>query len=141
MKVNIKRLTLDARIPTYADGGAAGADLYASEGVTIHPWCREMVSTGIAIELPASGVYARIAPRSGLAVRHGIDVLAGVVDPSYRGDVKVVLMNNGEHDVIIRKGDRIAQLILERYEIAEFVECDCLGDTERGDGGFGSSGV
>jgi dUTP pyrophosphatase len=99
-----------------------------------------MVSTGIAIGIP-NGTYGRVAPRSGLAAKHGIDVGAGVIDPDYTGEVKVILFNNSDNDFEIKKGDRIAQLILEKVLTPEIKELGELAKTLRGEGGFGSTGT
>lgn len=118
----------------------AGMDLCASETHTIPPGQRKAVSTGIAIEIP-EGYYARVAPRSGLAVKHGIDVLAGVVDSGYRGEIKVVLLNTDSSSSFeVNPGDRVAQLIIEKHYNFELQEVDGLSDSDRGSAGFGSSG-
>lgn len=119
----------------------AGADLVAAESVTIPPLSRATVGIGVSIEIP-EGYYGRIAPRSGLAHRHGIDVLAGVVDSGYRGEIKVVLHNTDDNESFyIRQGDKIAQIIIEKHYNFDFVESEDLSDTERGHGGFGSTGI
>jgi dUTP pyrophosphatase len=102
-----------------------------------------VVSTGIGLQKLPYGTYGRIAPRSGLAVKHGLDTLAGVVDPDYRGEIKVVLINTDMRvPFVIKPGYRIAQLILEKYEVADVVEvAEATTDTDRGDAGFGSTGV
>jgi len=138
--LKVKKLTNEARIPTRGSGGAVGYDLYSSDTVVIPPTHRALVGTSIAVAFPC-GVYGRVAPRSGLAVKHGIQVGAGVVDPDYTGEVKVVLFNHGDKDFEVKKGDRIAQLILERCETPEVEEIGALDDTERGAGGFGSTGA
>lgn len=123
-----------------ANPSDAGIDLRAAEEVYIPPLSRATVSTGLCLEIP-EGHYGRVAPRSGLAHRHGIDVLAGVVDSSYRGEVKVVLHNTDKEESFrVSQGDRIAQLIIERHYNLEFVEVEDLSSTERGSGGFGSTG-
>ena len=99
-----------------------------------------MVPTGLAFAIP-EGNYGRMAPRSGLAAKHGIHVGAGVLDSDYRGEIKAVLFNLGDKDFEIKEGDRIAQVIVEKYTITELVEVEDLDDTERGAGGFGSTGV
>jgi dUTP pyrophosphatase len=138
--LNVKRLVPNAVLPTRGTPGAAGYDLYATDGFIIMPGHRVVVTTGVAIELP-SGTYGRIAPRSGLAVKHGVDVLAGVVDPDYTGEIKVVLVNTDlRRAFMIRPGYRIAQLILENYTSADVVEVPYLAETQRADGGFGSTG-
>jgi len=128
-----------AALPEYASAGAAGADLRASEAVVIAPGARAAVATGLRLELPA-GQVALVWPRSGLAVRHGIDTLAGVIDSDYRGELKVVLVNHGDEPFRIAPGDRIAQLLLQRVERVGFVAARQVATTERGSGGFGSTG-
>lgn len=118
----------------------AGMDLLASEDKVIPPLSRAVVSTGISMEIPP-GYYGRIAPRSGLALRYGIDVLAGVVDSSYRGEIRVILFNTDKEEIFsVRQGDKIAQMIIEKHYNFEFVEVEELSSTERGAGGFGSTG-
>lgn len=138
--VQVKKLRSDAYLPTRGSDFAAGADLYAVETVEILPGERAMVSTGISVAF-SNDVYLRIAPRSGLAAKHGIDVLAGVVDSDYRGEIKVILVNHGKERFIISPGDRIAQMILERIKTAMFSEVSSLSDTARSSKGFGSTGV
>ena len=140
MSLRIKKLTYDAIIPTRGSGGAVGYDLYSTDAVVIPPTHRALIGTGVAIVLPA-GVYGRVAPRSGLAVKHGIQVGAGVVDPDYTGEVKVVLFNHGDKDFEVKRGERIAQLVLERCETPDVEEIGLLEETERGAGGFGSTGA
>jgi dUTP pyrophosphatase len=126
-------------LPTYASAGAAGADLRASEAVEIPPGGRAAVPTGLKLQMPA-GHVGLVWPRSGLAVRHGIDTLAGVIDSDYRGEVRVVLVNHGTEPFPIAAGDRIAQLLLQPVERAVFVASAELEDTDRGGAGFGSTG-
>lgn len=140
MSLGVKKLTNNAILPTRGSDGAVGYDLYSTDNVTIPPTHRALVSTGIAILLP-EGVYGRVAPRSGLAVKHGIQVGAGVVDPDYTGEVKVVLFNHGDREFVINEGERIAQLVLERCETPEVWEIGNLEETLRGSGGFGSTGA
>lgn len=119
----------------------AGIDLYSVESVVIPPLGRATIKTGIAIEIPV-GYYGRIAPRSGLAVKHGIDVLAGVVDSSYRGEVCVVLHNTDPYEsYCVEEQERIAQLIIEKHYNFTFKETKFLSDTKRSVSGFGSSGL
>src|SRR6056300_1466646 len=122
----VKRLVQDATIPTRGSSGAVGYDLYSVDEVVVSPSQRALVGTGVAVILPMN-VYGRVAPRSGLAVKHGIQVGAGVVDPDYRGEIK--------------EGDRIAQLVLERCETPDVREIESLDETDRGSGGFGSTGA
>uniref|UniRef100_A0AB74ULA2 dUTP diphosphatase n=1 Tax=Caulobacter phage BL57 TaxID=3348355 RepID=A0AB74ULA2_9VIRU len=148
----VKRLTETAKLPTRGSPKAAGLDVYydGAEPVTLRPGQRALLPTGLAITAP-EGTYARVAPRSGLGVK-GLGVLAGVVDADYTGEVKVILTHHGiqndifgapfmGENVVINPGDRIAQIILEQCLIAPVVEVDSLTETERGAGGFGSTGA
>jgi dUTP pyrophosphatase len=126
-------------LPEYGSDGAAGADLRASEAVVIPPGGRAAVPTAVRLEIPP-GHAGLVWPRSGLAVRHGIDTLAGVIDSDYRGEVKVVLVNHGDEPFTIAAGDRVAQLLVQRVERALFRVADAVTDTGRGSGGFGSTG-
>jgi dUTP pyrophosphatase len=143
--VETKRDTVDVAcagagaLPEYASPGAAGADLCASEALEIPPTGRAAVATGLFLEIPP-GHVGLVWPRSGLAIRHGIDTLAGVIDSDYRGEVKVVLVNHGDASFKIAPGDRVAQLLVQRVERATFRGAAALGRTERGTGGFGSTG-
>mmetsp|Transcript_18749 Transcript_18749/g.46564 ORF Transcript_18749/g.46564 Transcript_18749/m.46564 type:complete len:168 (-) Transcript_18749:54-557(-) len=137
----VKKLSEDATIPTKGSVLSAGFDLYAAKPTSIGPGERGIVATDISIKCPP-GTYARIAPRSGLAVKKGIDCGAGVVDADYRGPVGVVLFNLDKTNTFeVQKGDRIAQMILEKINMAGIVEVQDLDETERGAGGFGSTGV
>jgi len=139
MKIKVKKLSPDAKIPTRAKDSDAGYDLYSTECLPLLPQSRHPVKTGISLEIP-KGYYGRIAPRSGLAVKAGIDVLAGVVDSGYRNEIGVVLINLGETMVSIEEGDRVAQLIIEKCHDVEWEEAEELSDSDRGESGFGSSG-
>lgn len=135
-------ITGDAElIPNYAKAGDAGADLRASEGGSIAAGSRALVPTGIKIALP-DGYVGLVHPRSGLAVKHGITVLntPGTIDSGYRGEVKVALLNTSDQEFVFERGERIAQLVIQQYEKAEFTLVEELPQTERGEGGFGSSG-
>ncbi|ABU44212.1 hypothetical protein AR158_C667L [Paramecium bursaria Chlorella virus AR158] len=136
----IKKLVVDAIVPTRATEGSAGYDISSIEDVVIPASGRVAVSTGLSIRVP-NGTYGRIAPRSGLAYKYGIDVLAGVIDSDFVGEIKVILYNTSELDYIIKKGDRIAQLILEQIMTPDVAIVLELEDTMRGEGGFGSTGV
>src|SRR5208282_2968036 len=140
MKIRIKKLHPDAILPSYAHGPEedAAMDLRALERVVLTPGVAQAVPTGIAIELPP-GYEAQVRPRSGLALKHSITVNFGTIDPGYRGEIRVVMFNLGRADYTIEKGDRIAQLIVSRYEAIEWEESE-LGSSTRGEGGFGSSG-
>lgn len=139
MNLRVKRLDDTAILPRRASFGAVGYDLYCHEDVSIHPGHRQLVPTGIAIVLPR-GTYGRVAPRSGFAVKHGINVGAGVIDPDYTGEVKVLLFNHGSDVFEVKKGERVAQLVLERCETPPVEEVGALEETARGAGGFGSTG-
>jgi dUTP pyrophosphatase len=127
--------------PAYARPGDAGADLRAAEDAVIPAHGRALVGTGVAIALP-DGFAAFVHPRSGLALRHGITVLntPGTIDAGYRGEIRVILFNTGDEDVTVHVGDRIAQLVVQRVERAEFIRVERLPGSARGTGGFGSTG-
>ena len=139
ISVYIKKLEESATIPTRATDMDAGYDLYSIKNGIVTAGGRKVVSTGIAIAIPPP-YYGRIAPRSGLAVKRGIDVLAGVIDGGYRGEVGVVLQNLSDEDFPYKKGDTVAQLILEQCKTIGWVELEELEDSIRSDGGFGSTG-
>ena len=139
VRIRFKKLHEDARLPTRGSALAAGLDLCALERVTIAAGGRAAVRTGLAVAIPR-GFYGRVAPRSGLAVRHGIETLAGVIDSDYRGEILCALVNLGEEAFEIEPGARIAQLIVEAIALPEAVWAEDLEETERGAGGFGSTG-
>lgn len=143
MRINIKKLSDGAVIPTYGSEYAAGADLYAClDGeVTVQPHTTQVISTGIALELPV-GYAGLIYARSGLATKKGLAPAnkVGVVDCDYRGEVKVALHNHGETAQTVAPGERIAQLVITPYITADFAEAEELSQTARGAGGFGSTG-
>jgi len=139
--VKVRKLSTDAVVPRYAhsgENGDLGADLFSLDFLTLHPGDVASVRTGIAIEFP-NGFGGLIEDRSGLALR-GISTLAGVIDPGYRGEIRVVLTNLGKQVVEIKKGDRVAQLRLIQRTAADFVEVSELGPSDRGSRGFGSTG-
>ena len=138
-KIKVKKLLEGARLPFRASAHDAGADLFCLDAFTLVPGERKLIPTGLAIEIPP-GHYGRVAPRSGLAVKQGLDTMAGVVDPGYRGHLQVLLVNLGHEPVSFEAGTRIAQLIIERIAVCDFAWAEELSDTERGAGGFGSSG-
>ncbi|GKY93104.1 hypothetical protein MPSEU_000278600 [Mayamaea pseudoterrestris] len=140
LPLQIKLLSQRATLPKAGSDLAAGLDLCSAIDIVIPAQQRALVPTDLSVACPA-GTYARIAPRSGLALKHGIDVGAGVIDADYRGPVGVILFNWGKEDFVIKHGDRIAQMILEQIVLPEIVQVDDLSDTVRGDGGFGSTGV
>ena len=128
-------------LPAYATDGAAGMDVLAAEDVTLAPGARHAVATGLAVAIPP-GYEIQVRPRSGLALKHGITVpnTPGTIDSDYRGELKVILINLGAEDFAIRRGDRIAQLVLAPVVRASWLKVDELDDTQRGEGGFGSTG-
>ena len=141
--VKVKRLPhghgLD--LPAYATSGAAGMDVLAAESITLKPGQRHAVATGLALAIP-QGFEIQVRPRSGLALKHGISVpnTPGTIDSDYRGELKVILVNHGVDDFAIARGDRVAQLVLAPVVQAQWDEVDDLDQTERGEGGFGSTG-
>ena len=147
LKIRINRIsssTNDVSLPAYATGGSAGMDIFSAvdRPMPVQPGETVLVPTGFSIELP-QGFEAQIRPRSGLAIKHSIGIMnaPGTIDSDYRGEVKVVLTNFGKNEFIINRGDRIAQMIISRYERVEWELSDSLNDTERGAGGFGSTGI
>ena len=126
-------------LPQYAHKGEAGADLYSADTKVISPRTRELVATGVSLELP-DGYAGLIWPRSGPAVKLGLDCGAGVVDSHYRGEIKVLLFNHSDNEIRIQSGDRIAQLIIQKVETVKFIASKQLSETERNTAGFGSTG-
>lgn len=139
MKIGIKLLNDDSKVPTRANEFDAGFDLYASQDCMIKPQSREVVRTGISLEIP-EGLAGLIWPRSGLSVKQGVDILAGVIDSGYRGEIMVCLLNTSVYSVNISTGDRIAQILFQQVPSVELSVRQSLSDSERGDKGFGSSG-
>ena len=141
LEINVKKLSENATIPTQGTKFAAGYDLYAAEDEVVVCGTRKLIKTNISMEI-TPGYYGRIAPRSGLAYKSGIDVLAGVIDSDYRGDIGVILYNTDKNiDFEIKKGDRIAQIIFEACYSATLNTVENLDNTLRESGGFGSTGV
>lgn len=141
MNLEVLIIAQDGFEPTYAKPGDAGADLRATQALVIPAGARALVATGVKLAMP-NGVVGLVHPRSGLAVKHGITVLnaPGTIDAGYRGEIMVPLLNTSTEDFAIAKGDRIAQLIFQRVEMARFISVSELPDSARGDTGFGSSG-
>ena len=141
--VPVKRLSHFAglELPAYATDGAAGMDVLAAEDVTLNPGARHAVATGLAVAIP-HGFEIQVRPRSGLALKHGISIpnTPGTIDSDYRGEVKVIVINHGAEVFDIRRGDRIAQLVLAPVTRAAWLAVDELDETVRGEGGFGSTG-
>ncbi|PKH41500.1 dUTP diphosphatase [Nocardioides alpinus] len=143
LEIAVVRLDPDLPLPSYAHPGDAGADLHTTVDVTLAPGERAMVPTGISIALP-DGYVALVHPRSGLAARHGLSIVntPGTVDAGYRGEIKVLLINHDPVEAVtLARGDRIAQLVVQRFERAMFREVGVLPDSSRGAGGYGSTGT
>ena len=142
IKLPVKRLDPSIELPAYAREGDAGLDLRAAHDATLEPGRRGLVGTGLAVAIPP-GYAGLVLPRSGLALSQGVTVLnaPGLVDAGYRGELKVLLVNHGEKPVTVRRGDRVAQLVVQSVERAEPIEVGELPASERGAGGFGSTGV
>lgn len=140
--VPIKRLSPDVQIPSYAYEGDAGLDLRSNESVVLRPFERKLIPTGLAIALP-DGYAGFVQPRSGMAIKKGFTILntPGLIDAHYRGELKIIAINlDPEEPIIIEKGERIAQLVIQAVPKVSLAEVDELDETDRGDGGFGSSG-
>ena len=143
VNVLVKRLDPSVPLPQYGKAGDAGADITTRVDVTIEPGERLLVPTGLSIALPF-GYAAFVHPRSGLAIKHGVSMVnaPGTVDAGYRGELQVILINHDPREAIsFKKGDRIAQLVIQRVEAAAFIEVDVLPGSERATGGFGSTGI
>jgi dUTP pyrophosphatase len=143
LDILIKRLDPSVPLPTYAKAGDAGADLVTTLDFTLAPGQRQLVPTGISIALP-DGYVALVHPRSGLAIKHGVTLVntPGTIDAGYRGEVACILINHDlEASISFKRGDRIAQLVIQKVERANFVEVEELPGSGRGSGGFGSTGV
>jgi dUTP pyrophosphatase len=137
--LGFKKLDTRATLPTRGSSSAAGLDLYAIEEITIPPKQRILARTGLAVSIP-EGYYGRLAPRSGLAAKKGLDVLAGVIDADYRGEIGCILYNCGDETIELPAQSKICQLIIERIITPVAVWADDIDETDRGSGGFGSTG-
>jgi dUTP pyrophosphatase len=143
LRVLIKRLNPSVPLPHYAKGGDAGADLVTTKDFALAPGERALIPTGISIALP-DGYVALVHPRSGLAIKHGVTLVntPGTIDAGYRGEIACILINHdAKESISFNKGDRIAQLVIQQVEKAEFIEVEELPGSGRGSGGFGSTGV
>lgn len=140
MKIAVKKLDKDAKVPAYAHPGDAGMDLFALENIVIQPGTRASVKTGIAMAIP-EGYAGLIWDKSGIASKNGIKTMAGVIDSGYRGEIKIVLANLSREVYGIKKGDKIAQMLIQKVKRAEIIEAEELDETMRGEGGFGSTGL
>ena len=142
MKVLLQRLDKELPVPQYAKAGDAGMDVYARIDCTLAPGARALIPTGIAIALP-DGYVCLVHPRSGLAAKSGISIVnsPGTIDAGYRGEIQIILINTDSKNTFeIKRGDRIAQLVFQKFDAAQFEEVDVLPESQRGSGGFGSSG-
>jgi dUTP pyrophosphatase len=137
--LKVKKLHKNAIVPTKANLTDAGYDLYALDGAILQKHTHQLVKTGVSLEIP-EGYVGLIWPRSGLSYKHGLDVFAGVIDSGYRGDVGVILYNSQYNSYTIEAGDRIAQIIFQKVESFDLIETENLDSSQRGLGGFGSSG-
>lgn len=142
IKVPIKRIDPMVQLPSYAYEGDAGLDLRSNEDVVLKPFERKLISTGLAIALP-DGYAGFVQPRSGMAIKKGLSIVntPGLIDAHYRGELKIIAINlDSSEPIVIEKGDRIAQLVIQAVPSVELTEVEELDETDRGDGGFGSSG-
>lgn len=138
--LRLKKLSGDATLPTYGTSESAGLDLYSPVSIVIPSMSRQLVKIDISIQLQ-EGTYGHVLPRSGLSLKYGIHIGAGVIDSDYRGNVGVLLFNLSDTPFYVNKGDRIAQLVIKKYEKVKVEEVEELEDSSRGQGGFGSTGV
>ena len=138
--LRVVRLSEKARIPTKGTPLSSGYDLYAATDMIVEPHGKAIVPLDLMVAVPP-GTYGRVAPRSGLAAKHFIDIGAGVIDEDYRGPISVVLFNHGDSQFEVKQGDRVGQLICEKIVYPGIVEVSTLDDTDRGEGGFGSTGT
>jgi len=140
VKIKVKKLHHDAILPSYAHPGDAGLDLFSVEDMIVKAGERVLVSTGISIELP-EGYVSLIWDKSGLAAKNGLKTMGGVIEHSYRGEYKIILFNTSKEDYFIKKGSKIAQLLIQPITTAEVEEVQELSETQRGAKGFGSTGL
>ena len=139
MKIRVKKLSENAKLPEFAHRTDAGADLFSTEEIVLRPKERALVSTGIALEIP-EGYAGLIWDKSGISSKHGLTTMAGVIDSGYRGEVKVLLINLSDKEYKIEIGDKIAQILIQKIEQPEFEEAQKLSSADRGEKGFGSTG-
>ncbi len=139
VKIRVKKLNPEAKVPYYELENSAGLELSSTNHVCLEQGQRMLIKTGVAIEIP-EGYVGLVWPRSGLSVKKGTDILAGVIDSSYRGEIGVVLLNTGYDDLVIQPGERVAQLLIQPIVNAEVEEVEELSDSVRGENGFGSTG-
>jgi len=140
MKIKIQKIDSDAMIPNYATKGDAGLDFYSVEDIVLKPMERKAIRTGVKIEIPDEYV-GLIWDKSGLAAKNGVKTMAGVIDAGYRGEIKVVLINLGQEDFIVKKNSKIAQMLIQKIKQPEIEIVSELNESERGENGFGSTGI
>ncbi len=142
MKIKIKKINEDAKMPRYAHEGDAGMDIYSSENTEIKKGEVKLVGTGLTMEIP-QGYEAQVRPKSGLAAKHGITLLntPGTIDSGYRGELKVIMVNHSQKPYVVEKGSKIAQIVFAAVEKANVEEVKELNESVRGEGGFGSTGL
>jgi dUTP pyrophosphatase len=140
MKILVEKLDSQASLPSFAHPGDAGMDFFSMESAIIKPNERITCSTGIAVQIP-KGYVGLIWDKSGLASKNGIKTMGGVVDSGYRGEIKIVIINLSDTDYEIKKGEKIAQMLIQKVENPEIIEVENLDETQRGEGGFGSTGI
>ncbi|MEF3692056.1 MAG: dUTP diphosphatase [Candidatus Moraniibacteriota bacterium] len=140
MKIKIKKINSEAKIPTYANKSDAGMDLYSVEDLNVEPGKILTCKTGIAMEIPF-GYAGLVWDKSGVAFKGGIKTMGGVIDSGYRGEIKVILTNLSAKEYSVKKGDKVAQILIQKVENPDLEEVIDLDDTERGEGGFGSTGI
>ncbi|MBU4284189.1 MAG: dUTP diphosphatase [Nanoarchaeota archaeon] len=142
LKIKIRKIKENAILPHYAHEGDAGVDIYSTEDYVLKPGQRILVSTGLIMDIP-KGYEGQIRPKSGLALKHGITTCnnPGTIDSGYMGEIRVIVINHGAEEFKIEKGTKIAQMVFNKIEKAEFEEVEKLDDTKRGQGGFGSTGL
>ncbi len=142
IKVSIQRIHEKAKIPSYANADDAGVDLYSVKDIILNPGERVLVPIGIKIAIP-KGYEGHVRPKSGLALKHGISIVntPGTIDAGYRGEIGVIVINHGSEPYTIESGKKIAQMVFNKVEQADFVEVESLDETSRGEGGFGSTGL
>jgi len=140
MKLKIKKIKKEARLPEYAHKNDAGMDLFSAESFVLSPGERKICSTGVAMAIPA-GYVGLIWDKSGIASKKGIKTMGGVIDCNYRGEVGVILQNLSEEKYEVKTGDKVAQMLIQKVECPMLEEVNKLEDTERGEGGFGSTGI
>lgn len=140
MKLKIQKIDFEATIPDYANKNDAGLDLYSIEELVVKSGERAVIRTGIKMEIP-EGYVGLVWDKSGLAVKNGVKTMAGVIDAGYRGEIKVVLTNLGQEDFIVKKNSKIAQMLIQKIEHPEIEEVKKLSESDRGENGFGSTGI